>query len=223
MGWMTKLPPDDDASVEARTWPAPLRECGRFLRGHLAHVLLSPLLGFTLVTVLHEAAHALLVVAQGGRVVEFSFVPGGGNYGHVRYAGAVAFPALVSLAPYLMWGAFALGTAALAWARPRLPFWLTSSLFVWAFAVPLLDIGNAAVGWLAGGSSNDLAHAFGRPGQLDLLGVGLLVVASLVAGYFVQRRLYQERALSVAGYALTSVVAGAALLVGLQLTSALVG
>jgi hypothetical protein len=193
------------------------------LRGHLAHVLLSPLLGLTLVTALHEAAHALLVVAQGGRVLEFSFLPGGGSYGHVRYEGAVAFPELVSLAPYLMWGTLALGTAALAWVRPRLPFWITSSLFVWAFAVPLLDVGNAAVGWLAGGRSNDLAHAFGRPTELDAAGVALLALGSITAGYFVQRRLYRERALGLAGYALTSAVAGVALLGGLQLTSALVG
>lgn len=206
-----------------QTFLAPLRESGRFLRGHLAHVVLSPLFGLTLVTVLHEAAHALLVLAQGGRVLEFSFLPGGGSYGHVRYAGAVPFPALVSLAPYLMWGTLAVGTMALAWARPRLPFWITSSLFVWAFAVPLLDIGNAAVGWLAGGRANDLAHAFGRPTALDALGVAFLAIAAIAAGYFVQRRLYRERALGCAGYALTGAVAGVGLLAGLQLTSALVG
>lgn len=199
-----------------------LAETLRFLRGHLVHVALSPLLGLTLVTILHEAAHAGLVLAQGGRVVEFSFLPGGGNYGHIHYEGAVAFPELVSLAPYLMWAAFAAATAAVAWRRPRLPFWVGSSLFVWAFAVPLLDIGNAAAGWLAGGA-NDLSNAFGRAGLLDVLGVMVLTGASLVAGYFVQRRLYGERALGLAGYACTGAVAGVGLFVGLQLTSALTG
>jgi hypothetical protein len=199
-----------------------LAESLRFLRGHLVHVVLSPLLGLTLVTILHEAAHGAVVLAQGGRVVEFSFLPGGGNYGHIHYEGAVAFPGLVSLAPYLMWGAFAAGTAALAWARPRLPFWVASSLFVWAFAVPLLDIGNAAAGWLAGGA-NDLSHAFGRAGLLDAVGVMVLTASSVVAGYFVQRRLYGERALGLAGYACTGAVAAVSVVVGLRLTSALTG
>jgi len=215
---MQKLATEDPPPTAA----TPLGECARFFRGHLGHVLLSPLLGLTLVTVLHEAAHALVAAVQGGRVVEFSFLPGGGNYGHVRYEGAVAFPELVSLAPYLMWGALASGTALVARVRPRLPFWAASSLYVWAFAVPLLDIGNAAVSWLGGGGANDLAQAFGRPVALDGLGVLALTAASIVAGYFVQRRLYGERALSLRGYAVTGAVAAVAVVGGLQLTSALV-
>lgn len=50
-----------------------LRECGRFFKRHWFHfVLMIP--GAVLYTMLHEGMHALAVILQGGRVIEFVWV-----------------------------------------------------------------------------------------------------------------------------------------------------
>ena len=194
------MPPGTPTSHPKR----PASEAFGFAVRHWPHVLLSPLLGFTWVTFLHEGAHAAAAVLQGGTVTELSIVPQPGSFGHMQYhfpPGAFASHALVSLAPYLMWAALAGLTSGVALFRPRLPHWLASTAYLWAFVVPLLDIANAAAGYLFGGPG-DLKSALGPP---DLLWAVALVGAAFVAfvvGFEVQRRLYRDRAVSLAAYVL---------------------
>jgi hypothetical protein len=200
-----------------------LREVGRFLRSHLFHLLISPVLGFTVVTLLHELAHAAAAIAQGGTVTELSIVPQAGSYGHMRYhfaAGSPAVRELVSAAPYLMWGTMAGIVVLIALASSRLPHAIASTLFLWLYLVPLLDIANAAIGWLVG-AGGDLAHALGPPDQLGAGAMLCFAAAAYAATYFVQRRLYGNRALSAPAYVLISAVAGAGLFAGVSLLTPL--
>ncbi len=161
------------------------REVIDFFRGHWVHLLIAPGMALTWVTFLHEAAHSAAAWGQGGTITEFSILPGGGNYGHMAYsfpAGALYSPTLISLAPYLMWGTMAAFVAGLALLRRKMGVGpLASTLFVWGFAVPLLDIGNAAMGHLAG--HGDLARALGPPDLLWGAGWTIIALASFLAGY----------------------------------------
>jgi hypothetical protein len=49
----------------------------------------------------HEASHALIVLASGGEVTEFSFWPTSGYWGYIRYEGEPP-PILMDAAPYLV-------------------------------------------------------------------------------------------------------------------------
>jgi hypothetical protein len=188
----------------------------RFARGHWIHLLLAPLLGLTLVTFLHECAHAALVLVQGGQLLDFSFLPSARGFGYVSYnfpPGADYSVVAISLAPYLMWTAIAAATllVALLWripGRPErpegargtgIPFWAASTLFCWFFAVPLGDCAMACAGYLLG-ARNDLFHALGPPDEGIALVLALLGVYALLLGFGLQRLLYRERSLSLWGY-----------------------
>lgn len=184
---------------------------------HKWHALALPV-GAVLVTALHESAHAIAVLVQGGEVLEWSVLPNGENWGYVRYqfAGDVHFDGrAISLAPYAMWlGLMAVTTVAAAWPV-RWGFAAGSTWFVWGYVVPWLDIVNAWAPWL-GGKDNDLMDAFGPAGWIAA--AGLAVAATLVAlvGLAVHRGLYRERAMSAGLYAVMVVAAcvGAAAVLG---------
>jgi hypothetical protein len=196
-------------------------DIGRFIRAHLWHLLLlAP--GLLLATVVHEAAHAAAVIGQGGRILDFVWVPSLQEWGHVRYrfptdAGHSEF--VISLAPYVAATCLA-GLATLASFRSRpWSYRAASGWYVWAFLVPLAEIANAVFVWLAGGD-NDLLQAFGPPTLAGFIAVGSAVLASLVWGGWLQRRLYQERALSLVActaLSLATVMLVAAASVGLAL------
>jgi len=80
------------------------RECLKFLSNHWIHlVLLIP--AAIAYTFLHESLHALAVVVQGGKLVEFVWVPSQKEWGHIRYEFPEnqAYSELVILvAPYLL-------------------------------------------------------------------------------------------------------------------------
>ena len=59
-------------------------ELGRFFRGHWPHFLLA-IPGAVLWTILHEAAHALAIMLQGGQVTKFVWIPSPGRLGYVEY------------------------------------------------------------------------------------------------------------------------------------------
>lgn len=183
-----------------------LRESGRYLFLHLPHLVVAPCLALTLVTFLHELAHAAAALVQGATVTSFRFLPGAESFGHMSYeppAGSFFVPALVSLAPCLLWSTFAGGAAVVALFRPKLPYAFASTLFVWFYVVPLLDIAMAVAGWILG-SENDLTNALGRSGLLDAFAVALAAPVVFATSFLVQRGLYGERALSVPGYLLVS-------------------
>jgi hypothetical protein len=188
-------------------------EVGRFFRGHWPHFLLG-IPGAVLWTILHEAAHALAIMLQGGQVTKFVWIPSPGRLGYVQYNFPDrAFSSFaIAIAPYVFWlilmlmaGAFSLRT------RPY-PHWIASTIFIWMFVVPFGDIAWAARPYLLeAGNTNDLTHAFGPPTRVVSMLIGLFGLESVVFGMIVQQRLYRERALSAISYTLM-VLIGLALL-----------
>jgi hypothetical protein len=175
----------------------------RFARWHWIHLLLAPLLGLTMVTFLHECAHAAVVLAQGGELLDFSFLPSARGFGYVSYnfpPGADYSAAAISLAPYVMWSGLAATALLVALLWRSISFWAASTLFCWFFAVPLGDCAMACAGYLLG-ADNDLFHALGPPDEVIALVLMLLGLYVFLLGFGLQRLLYRERALSPLGYA----------------------
>jgi len=169
---------------------------------------LAPALFFVGVTFLHEAAHAAVALALGGRVTEFAFLPGPHNLGHVRWEPPPHAPAwmgpLVSVAPYLMWSLLAAATAALAWRRVRVNRWVAAAIFFWCYFVPVGDIA-----WNLYGGRGDLAVG-GTDGVIvQAIGTAALI-AAFALGYGVQRRLFGALAVGPRAYLACAVIIGAA-------------
>jgi hypothetical protein len=191
---------------------ATLREALRFCKVHGVHALLLPLavVGFT---ALHESAHALAAIIQGGRIVDFVVWPGDGEWGHVQYSflPGVGYSSLaISLAPYMMWAGMMVVVALTALRSRPWPFWLASALFVWGYAGAFGDILYAWIGWLAG-APNDFARAIGPAGLEVALAVAVVSLSVVYVGYRVQRRLYRSAALAPAAYGLLTALAAVAL------------
>ena len=72
------------AGASADEEPGTLAGAWRFLRRCWWQLLLLPP-GCILITALHEAAHALAVIWQGGEVTKFVVLPAGDHWGYVRY------------------------------------------------------------------------------------------------------------------------------------------
>jgi len=178
-----------------------LSEIRLFVRAHLWHLLLlAP--GLLLATLVHEAAHAVAVVGQGGQVRQFTWIPSLQEWGSVAYRfpnGAAHSEFVISLAPYLV----ALGLAGLAtlasYRRRPWSYRAASMWYLWGFLVPLAEIANTVFAWLAG-ADNDLLEAFGQPTLGGFAAVGCVVLGGLLWGGWLQRRLYRERALSLGAY-----------------------
>lgn len=190
-----------------------LRELWAFIKPHWPHLIVAvPMV--VGVTLLHESAHALAVVAQGGEVIEFRVLPTEENWGQVRYRfdpGQPFSQFAVSVAPYAMWVGFMLGAAVLSAAsRGRWPMGQASTVMVWGYLIPWGDTVIHWVAWLFG-RPNDFAQAFGAPGASDEAAFALAVVVVSVGGYFVQRGLYGARALRPAAYGALAVVTNLAL------------
>ena len=190
------------------------REILRFLRRHWAHAVALPVMAL-LVTVLHEAAHAAAVWAQGGTVIDFVWLPSAGHWGYVRYrfpAGPPPSGFAVAIAPYVLWLALAAATSAAGLRRRDFPFRWGSTLFVWGFCVPLADIANAAFPYLRG-RENDLRHAFGPPSPVAWGAVVLLTSVACVAAFPLHARFYGENRLSPGAYVALTGLSVAGLLV----------
>jgi hypothetical protein len=181
-----------------QTW----QDIVRFFRGHWVHLLLAipAVVGFTVV---HELAHCAAVWMQGGKVTEFVWLPSSGEWGHMQYkfpSGVIHSDWLVSLAPYFCWLLLCLCVGVLSLNPRPWPAWISSTLFVWGFIVPIADTANTALLYLMSSSNNDFRHALGAP-TLPIalaLGIGTLVLVCL--GFAIQRRLYRERAVGLAAY-----------------------
>ena len=184
------------------------RDVGRALIPFGPQIAVAPVLFFVGVTFLHEAAHAVVAIALGGRITEFAFLPGPHNLGHVRWEPPPHAPPwlgdLVSVAPYVMWSVLAAATALFAWRRVRVNRWLAAAIFFWCYFVPLGDIA-----WNLYGGQGDLA--VGGLDGLALQAVGTTaLLAGFALGYSVQRRLFGDRAVGVGGYVVCAFVLGAA-------------
>ena len=196
-----------------RTWT--------FCALHLPHLLVAPVMLFVFGTFLHELAHVAAALLQGATITHFEFMPTAGHLGQMQYLprfGDTSFDHdFVAVAPYLMWSAFAAFVIFIASFPNRMHWMVSSTLFTWFYALP---IGDIALNLYSG--SGDL-YVPGIEGLvLVIFGTGLLGVAYAI-GYWVQKKLYGERAVDIGGYLIATVVLGigmaAAGLVGLTILS----
>ncbi len=133
---------------------APGRMARFVWRRRLLAALIPPLL--LLGALVHELAHALAVIAQGGRVIELGVVPSlrsGVSFGHMLHAG-VARPWLVWIAPAALWTVIAAGTLVLL-GRIRRRRLAEGLLFVLAL-LPMADLSFGFAGLFLGRPSTDL-------------------------------------------------------------------
>jgi hypothetical protein len=182
-----------------------LSEIARFIRRHLWHLLLL-IPGALAVTATHEAAHAVVVILQGGTVREFHWVPSVKGWGYVTYqfpARAEYSRAAVSLAPYAGWFLLAALTTVVAVRWPPRSYFAASCWFVWGFLIPLADIANAAFFWLQG-MDNDFRDAFGPPAWAGLFAIGGLAGLCIAWGAVVERGLHRDQRLSCPAYLVLS-------------------
>ncbi len=167
-----------------------------------------------LFTLFHEAAHAVAVLLQGGRIVEFVWLPTGGLWGHISYDfGDESYSAVaIAAAPYVMWLTASTSAAVLSLSRYKFPFVLASFIFVWLYVAPAADIANTAFPYVLG-SRNDFFSVFSGPSPALTTTLAVCCLAYVAAGFFVQRRLYRQDALS--GKAYLALAASTLLLLGI--------
>jgi hypothetical protein len=188
-----------------------------FARAAWPHVVLAPVLG-VLVTTVHESAHAIAVLVQGGTIERFQVLPARGRFGGVDYtfpSGASRSELAIQLAPYALHVVVA-STVALFSLRQRArrtdsaPSWVCVAAFLWGYAAPLGDVGLAALQWARGGT-NDFSRALGDAPPLALWAAIGGAVASSAAGLPVQRALLGSAALGWLPYAVLASLAWGAL------------
>lgn len=130
---------------------------GRFLASQWPYALLLPVL-IPVGTIVHESAHALAIVMQGGRVTRFDVIPGGEpdfSFGSVSWVGDdLILGWLVSLAPTLLAFTLAASAAALAPLLARRNA-LTRVALVLFFWLPIVDTSMAAGGLFTGRAGSD--------------------------------------------------------------------
>lgn len=138
------------------------RRLARFVRQRTRlWLLLLPLIALGIAV--HELAHAAVVLAQGGAVLELSVVPAITNgvlsLGRTVHT-AVPHPALVSIAPTLLWVIAALVALALL---PRMRRRRTAELVLFAAVIlPMVDLSLAFAGLFLGVPGADLAVLAGH-------------------------------------------------------------
>lgn len=177
------------------------QELYSWLRRHWVHLLVSPLV-FLLFTVVHECAHVFAAAAQGATITDFSVLPTGQSLGYMNYQfpeGSNASHEAVSVAPYALWSMCMVAVLLLSLRRSGFSFPLASSLFLWGFIGAWGDIAIAGFSWLDAGRG-DWSRVLGESTEMDVfvLGAACVVVGGL--GYWVQRRLYRDGALSLVSY-----------------------
>ena len=175
----------------------------RFVRAHLAYLLLLPLV-VEWGTLYHAAAHAAAVAVQGGQITLFDLWPGRGADGHFRFGevqwtGALWSEGLVDLAPGLASTLIAaVGFVVGLRARPSAGWriFLLSCYFL-----PLTDVSMSFAGLYGGSPSSDYYKALhGLEGPVAPLAIAYFFLL-VVAGWAVFQRAWPA-ALSWAEYAI---------------------
>lgn len=175
-----------------------------FMRRHRWHLLLL-IPGAISITALHESAHAISVLLQGGTITEFAILPTQGNWGHVSFnfaSGAPKSKLLLATAPYIFWLCCAIIVWLISRRDSKLDFWLSSILYVWGFAIPLGDIANAYIPWLLHNSKNDFHSAFGQPSLQAAVIFPIALIFVYLWGFRVQKNLYARDCLAVIPYSM---------------------
>src|SRR5437899_1283479 len=130
-----------------------LGQLAGFIRAHLFHaVLIIP--GALVLTLLHESAHALAVILQGGSVTEFQWIPSAQSWGHMAFTFPRAIQyssSFVSLAPHFLSLAMVLAATFVTLNKPKRSDRTAAAIYFWLFFVPAADIGLALLIWLLGG------------------------------------------------------------------------
>jgi len=191
-----------------------LKDIVSFFKGHWPHGVIAVPAAVAF-TALHELAHCAAVWAQGGTVTDFAWLPSGTEWGHMNYIfppGVEYCTTAVSLSPYAFWMGFCLLAGVLALRKAAWRFWIASIIYVWLFIVPLADIANTAVPYLLRNKTNDLQHAFGpaRPAYA-VMAIGFAIAAA-IGGFWLNKRLYRDRAVGVGAYGILTAAAALALL-----------
>lgn len=179
-----------------------LADIPRFLKSHWPHIVLA-IPGAIAITAFHETAHCLAVWLQGGSVTSFVCFPSDGKWGEMGYEFAAGVPysgALIAIAPYVASLALCLVALVLAARGRRWSFSVASAIFVWLFIVPVADIANASIPYLIRNADNDLRHAFGEVNPVAWVFAATLAMALAAVGYWIQSRLYRERAIRLPAY-----------------------
>lgn len=182
-------------------------ELWRFALRHWWHAPIAVFMFFAF-TAVHEAAHAAAAIVQGGAVTEFVIFPAGGYLGQMAYEfppGASYSAFAISMAPYFHWLVWMILASAIAATRRDLSFRAGSSVFLWLYVAPFLDIYYTWVGYLLG-AETDFRHVFGAPTIGGWLALAAAVVVATASGLLVQRRLYPPPALSAVSYATAWVI-----------------
>src|SRR5687767_10998692 len=108
-----------------------LLETLSFVRRHWPHVLLA-VPGAVVVTILHESAHAIAVLLQGGTLSQFVWLPRSGKWGYISYdfPNGVPYSTLsIVLAPYCLWLLLAILTSVVSFRRQEVAHWKASLLY----------------------------------------------------------------------------------------------
>lgn len=179
---------------------------------HRLHMLLL-LPGSILFTIIHEAAHAVMVWFQGGKIIQFIWMPTYARnefaqwewlWGYISYEfleDQVYSDFLIASAPYILMLGLMLFAAITSLRRKPYAFWLASTLFIWLYVVPNMEIMNELLPWLLG-YRGDFWSAFGEAGQFAwIMTVVWLLLVSII-GFWVQQALYRQQALSPLTYSI---------------------
>ena len=173
-----------------------------------------PLLGLTLITIIHEAAHGVAVLLQGGKIVSFRWWPTLDSLGKIKFTfikNSDYSIFLVSMAPYFLWITIAAISAVLSFSLKNPSFKVYSTIFLWLFFMPVGDIGLAALPYVFFSNDNDFYQAFGPPTVLLSILIIFAAVIAVISGWFVHKNLYRDDSLSVKTYLCLAIVTVCAL------------
>ena len=163
-----------------------------------------------LFTIFHELAHCTAVWLQGGTVTDFVWIPSGDEWGHMRYVfpkGVTYNQTLVSIAPYICEIVLIIIAGILSLKKKPWNFLCASTIFIWLFVVPIADTANAAIPYILHNANNDLKQAFGSV-QSSFIFMGIIFgIVAIVYGFFLNKQLYRERALSLSAYSILVITA----------------
>ncbi|PCJ62895.1 MAG: hypothetical protein COA79_01855 [Planctomycetota bacterium] len=189
---------------------SPSNEIKEFLKKHLTHLILLPLLGLTVFIAMHEGAHGVAVIAQGGTIDSFRWWPNNESLGMIHYSfqdGVTYSKFVISLAPYFLWISIVIITGIGSYYFKTNNFKLYSTIFIWFYLLPLVDIGHHALQYASGSSKiNDFKSALGDPSLTGKLIIILTTISVIVVSYRVHKNLYQNNKLSIKPFTIMALI-----------------